>query len=88
MYNVLWCDPTLYFGHYLSCPTPFELPASLVALSINVKSLTIMSCGGLEGALTTILEANHRRFSARVFLDTDTQRDVALYALKRRKNFR
>jgi len=47
-----------------------------------------MSCGGLGGALTTILEGNHRRFSARVFLDADTQRDVALYALRRRKNFR
>lgn len=61
-----------YYWHHLSHPTLLELPASLVALSIDVKSLTIMSCGELGGALTTIPEANHRRFNARVLLDADT----------------
>lgn len=74
-----------YYWHYLSHPTPLELPASLVALSIDVKSLTIMSCGGLGGALTAI--HRRRRINARVLLEywyTTSSR----YASKRKKNFR
>lgn len=61
-------SPTLTSSALLLTPSIAlytELPASLVALSIDVKSLTIMSCGELGGALTTIPEANHRRFNAR-----------------------